>query len=584
MPKTSPFHPAPISRRALTLIEMLVGMAITLVMMAAVVNLFANISTGVNRRQGAMEISSELRIARQRLYNDLAGATVKTDAVDSSDGYLEIVEGQASDENPLAGSLIINPPNNVDPAVSLIPSSNTVSDAEGNLIDPATVTDFLSLGDYDDILALTVESRGAPFRGRGRALVPGGTQANPNDWVGTSIESRFAEVIWFAVENPADGSRGEPGMRTIYRRVLLIAPWVTTYDTPSGTVDDPIYDLTNTNFHPNSEPPFFYAANPIANTYHAQLLEMLNFQNDFDISVRLENDRIVPNTLADLSRREHRFAHLPDNLIGGNRKFPHPLSYNVINRNPSISMLAGVADASLNPISSLQPLSGDRAGADIVLSNVLGFDVQVFDPGAPLFNYQGNIIQPSTVRVSTSGGDGAFLLAIQDFIANPGGPTQITGFGAFADLGWNNGLLIGSTYVPEYNYLSITGAPRTLYQQERGAGWHPTFPESSRESPSVYDSWTDYYETDQINQENSPYYVSTNLTIQPSWAPWQIDNLDQGTNGLDDDGVNGPDDPMERETSPPYPTPLKGVQVKLRIYEPNTRAIREANVTRDMTD
>ena len=48
--------------------------------------------------------------------------------------------------------------------------------------------------------------------------------------------------------------------------------------------------------------------------------------------------------------------------------------------------------------------------------------------------------------------------------------------------------------------------------------------------------------------------------------------------------MNGPDDPMERETSPPYTTPLKGVQVKLRIYEPNSRAIREANVTRSMAD
>ena len=103
MPKIISFSMAPPARRALTFIEMLVGMAITLVMMAAVVNLFANISTGVNNRQGAMEISAELRIARARLYSDLAGATVRTDDVGEPNGYFEIVEGKASDENPLNG-------------------------------------------------------------------------------------------------------------------------------------------------------------------------------------------------------------------------------------------------------------------------------------------------------------------------------------------------------------------------------------------------------------------------------------------------------------------------------------------------
>jgi hypothetical protein len=36
---------------------------------------------------------------------------------------------------------------------------------------------------------------------------------------------------------------------------------------------------------------------------------------------------------------------------------------------------------------------------------------------------------------------------------------------------------------------------------------------------------------------------------------------------------------MERETSPPYPVPLRGVRAILRIYEPDARQIREASVT-----
>ena len=580
MSKPSHFCLPLASRSALTLIEMLVGMAITLVMMAAVVNLFANISTSVNNRQGAMEISAELRIARQRLYNDLAGATVRTDDVGEPNGYFESVDGIASDGPPPPGSVV-----RLGPPVSLIPSSNMVADAEGNLFDPAVVTDFSGLGDFDDILAFTVESKGAPFRGRGRALIPGANPNLPMSWIGTTIESRFAEVIWFAVENPADGSRGEPGMRTIYRRVLLIAPWVTTYDIPVGPTGqlDPIFDLTNTNFHPNTELPFFYPGLSIANTYEAQVREMLNFQNEYDISVRLENGRIVPNTLADLARREHRFAHLPDNLTGNVRKFPHPICYDIISRDPSIHhLLPGAVDNSQNPISSLQPLSGDRAGGDIVLTNVLAFDVLAFDPGAPLYNYQGTVLHPSPVQ--------AFQNAVS------AGPSFITGFGTYVDLGWNDNL--------DYDYQSvrsmIPSAPAPLFQVERKVGWVPALSDHPyfREPPVVYDTWTNYYETDQIDQESSPFYQS--ILPTSGWLAGQTPNIDQGTNGLDDQAYydddnnpntppvadirNGPDDVNERETSPPYPVPLKGVQVKLRIYEPNSRSIREANVTRKMAE
>ena len=44
-------------------------------------------------------------------------------------------------------------------------------------------------------------------------------------------------------------------------------------------------------------------------------------------------------------------------------------------------------------------------------------------------------------------------------------------------------------------------------------------------------------------------------------------------------GINGVDDPLERETSPPYPVPLAGVKVVLRVYERDARQVREASVT-----
>ena len=181
-----------IARRALTLVEMLIGMAITLLMMAAIVNLFANISSGVKIRRATMEMSGQLRTVRATLFSDLAGATCRAlpwQRPDEDPGYLEIVEGGRSDRQPTLLAL--------DPATSQVPGSQVTPKVQ--------MTDGMGLGDYDDILALTVRSELSPFKGHyvNAAGVP------------ETIESQLAEVIWYSVENPADGALGEPGMRTV---------------------------------------------------------------------------------------------------------------------------------------------------------------------------------------------------------------------------------------------------------------------------------------------------------------------------------------------------------------------------------
>ena len=456
---------------------MLVGMAITLVMMAAVVQLFANISQGVRNRRATMEVSAVLRTVRAQLYNDLAGATClkypknahgvmpKPDSNNMPDGYFEIVEGRRADEDP--GPL-------PDPGTSLVPSSNSplILDAEGNPLDPDIATDGGARGDFDDIIAMTVEHPTGRFRGRGRGLRPGGNPLDfgtaennytDGDWVDMAITSPIAEVVWFAVETPPrDDPRyrlemGEPGMRRIYRRVLLVAPWygTETRNIAGETITrtDPLLDLSLiTNLNPDIQ--------------RQQRLERLRwFQETYDISVRLENDRLVPNSLADLARREHRFAHAPNsNTAPPNIAFfPHQFPYEVDASN--------IFEEPDDDDSSLRCLRGERQGEDLVLDNVLAFDVQVYDPGAPLYQYQGTIVPPSS---ST-----AFTAAVAT------GATNITGFGAYVDLGWNNGTPGGGNppvYAPDYVYnhpsiLSvIPNPPMPLFQQERRLGWHPTLP------------------------------------------------------------------------------------------------------------
>jgi hypothetical protein len=85
---------------------------------------------------------------------------------------------------------------------------------------------------------------------------------------------------------------------------------------------------------------------------------------------------------------------------------------------------------------------------------------------------------------------------------------------------------------------------------------------------NTYDTWAYDYETDGINQD---FVASTDIVA------------DEGTNGIDDDDANGVDDPLERETSPPYPIALRGVQVRIRILDPSSRQVRQVSVVSDFT-
>jgi hypothetical protein len=452
-------------RSGLTLIEMLMATAITLLMMAAIVNLFATMTASISGRRAVIELNSQLRQVRQRLALDLAGCTVPSgegglmpwrQRPGEAIGYLEIVEGIREDMFP--SNLLLQDTNSdglpdIDPTTSIIPSSQ-VLDPDG-----PEVTDASGLGDFDDVLAMTVRSLDEPF-------------VAEIDNVGR-VESNLAEVLWYAFENPADGSQGEPGMRKIYRRVYLIAPWL-----PPGP----------------------------------------NYDGKVSMHVEPGAGR-VPNTLADLTRREYRAGRMPGS------PFPHDFQYG--------SLEGG------NPFDA----------SHIVLSDALAFDVRVYDPGAPLFNVAGVVVQP---------GDPAWAGA-----AVTAG--NAIGFGAYVDLGWDGD---PQDYVPP-------AAQPTFFQLERMVGWHPvrfaSDPTDFRGPPCVYDTWTWHYENDAVDQ------YGDGIDINTDGIPDQL--VDMGRNGIDDDNANGVDDIAERETSPPYPVPLRGVKVILRTYERDARQVREVSVT-----
>ena len=681
-----------------TLVEMLVAMAITLVMVAAVVTLFANVTGSVSKRRATMELSGQIRGVRNVLQQDLQGATcpgVTWQRPESNHGYIELIEGQCREGN--ASDLLDGDPNNsasgtwpptklnpeIDHTTSILPSSNVTP-----FKDPAWVTDGAGLGDYDDVLMLTVRNEQKPFVGRAPSIPTDPRVDNSySKWDSQPVESPLAEVVWFAIENPgyednfvtdptAKHFFGEPGMRTIYRRTLLIAPWLNPYKALDGDNNGLVQDANRNEFKPvpgllRLLPAPSFPKDNVA----AAIAALISFQDRYDISCRVEWDhsigqwKIIANTLGDLTKRENRFGHFqympgppqgtriypfalesrgsgysngtedvtfvsdPDiGPPGTNARFKaniastsvvsysndapglytdryqaRPFAY--VDKRPS--EVPATAQAMLNDDGAVVrvvhgpvPLWGTRRGEDVMLTDVLAFDLRVFDPGAPLFATRKPtgevdvVLTPSDPGWRTAFLSGDNMTSGRSQIGkNNSQPSVVypyVGQGAYVDLG----------YGYFYNYATSLPAPEFVSNFSSSAvPWFFAPPMElavalARNSTvlhggalidvygrqlapgfAVYDTWSFHYENDGVDED-----LDTKVVI------------DQGTDGLDglghylnptppaippftvDDTRLGVDDVGERETTPPYDKPLRGVQLLIRAYERDSRSIKQVRV------
>jgi hypothetical protein len=264
----------------MTLVEMLVAMAATLVLLGLVAQLFSLLGSGVNGSRNAVEMNDRLRTASTTLRHDLAGATAlgRMPPLDPSAGlgYFEVIEGPKNDLSSVAN--------------------------------PSSESNDLLVGDCDDVLLFTTRAVAEPFIGKI-------DQAN-------SIQSPYADVIYFCTLMPNTSS---PRMCSLHRRQRLVMG------------------------HPNAGG-FGARENTAAPAIAAVS----------DISSRLVAGvgGLVPNTLGDLTKRENRFMRTG------------PPRYDLNLANPLALALGG------------DPSGADiaRYGEDIVLTNVIAFDVKVFDP------------------------------------------------------------------------------------------------------------------------------------------------------------------------------------------------------------
>lgn len=497
-------------RAGVTLIEMLVAMAISLIMMAAVANLFAVVGSSVSASRALINMSEQVRAARNRLQADLGGVTapmLPPLRPENGDGYFEYFEG---------------------------PSIDYTNFNSANYNKAGSVTDTLT-GDPDDVLMFTTRSKdGLPFVGK--------------VWNGSAfstVESQSAEVAWFTIPNGrsiplADVNGNVPSggtgpatvqLYTLYRRVLLVAP-----------------EYNNSNVIT-----FALAAGNGSS----------NFFNEYDLSAHYvvgTPATMLLNSMSDLTKRENRFAHDYINI-----NFPYPLYL------PPSAALLGQFPA--NNAQSLQPLQNvagypPRSGEDVVLTNVLSFDVKAYDPYAPLYLAADN----KTALVPS---DPGYWNAASNAAA--AASSGVIGYGAFVDLGygwnWNAAPLaqfsgasaITSWFVGQPTSMPGTAASGPLHQ------WNARSHYTTAVAFPTYDTWSLHYEGP------GSWNTWTNYNNTPTVANYGYN----GINGFDDNNDGVVDDPGEYQYPPPYSSPLRGIQVKIRVYEPDSKQIREVTIVQD---
>ncbi|MFN7733461.1 MAG: hypothetical protein ACK5OB_16305, partial [Pirellula sp.] len=287
---------------------------------------------------------------------------------------------------------------------------------------------------------------------------------------------------------------------------------------------------------------------------------------------------------------------------------------------------------------SLGTLTATPTLEEVVASNVVGFDIRGYDPSAQLLANPGadgawgiasydddNSTSPDNVNEAGWPGtddlivgpsDPGYALMLRKMEAPFSQPLVIANSGAFVDLGWGRKVVNQLENAGMTNMLTDTAPGITHFTKaatlisSQSAIWSsslsgfepmlsgttamPTFSLSKAgrfNAPNaiyqpVYDTFTDFYESDGNRQE---FGISANGLI-PYGGQGSTNNPgpDIGSNGWDDPASgqlpNGViDDDIEFETSPPFRMRLPSVQIKFRVQDQTAGTLQELSIVHDLT-
>lgn len=620
---------APVSglRRAFTLLEVLIALTITLILMGLVMEMFTRVSAGINNSRANMDLNDQLRHAKNRLITDLRGTTAPT--VPPLDpnmhlGYFEYVEGPRVASSQFAANSVGG-----DIGEQLGGNWYTSRGAATNI----TVNSVI--GDTDDILMFTTSSFDDKFVGR----------SGVKNGVPLAVKSRHAEVAWFLrrrTQSEVNSIRGDsrPELYTLHRRQFIVlpngAPYLTFVNGPPQKWTTGWGDMDYTNMDFSLRP----QGGNYDNTYYPK--NLVTNKNALDVMPQR-------NSLGDLTKRENRSLHQPF-LWPYQMVYVAPQFNSGVNNHATFSPASMLGSDPISaatnplrayafdvPISALSlptlaeqshgsfplplpekilstgnyglknvftpttpggfiggqalPQTGTRIGADIILTNVIGFDVKAWDPGAPVFRAESSSTNPNNAGVLVPG-DGGYVRAVDLFNSTPtNAARQPVAFGAFADLFYMGIEAVATTAVSKYRtYQEPVSGLSSLQRMEAGAPFnsrcrvpraqfaHPgsgplsALPTLSYARPAVWDTWSTHYEYDGLDNDYDGL-------------------IDEFTNGVDDNSNGLVDEPEatmsgttsigEQEAPPPYRSPLRGIKVTIRVMEPDSKEVREVTIVHE---
>jgi len=583
----------------MTLIEVLIATALTLMIMLALAQGFKTTSQSISSGRARLTSSDQLRSISTLLRSDLQGLTVSTtvhpQSSKSPNGYFVYYDGPLSDSTAMLFNYV---PTGVE------------------------IEDKLSASrwsDIDDMMMFTAKARdGQWFYGRvplALMKIHSGDLGTITfqDWLtDVTIASEYAEIAWFMrplnevgmLNNPdPQNSNGNysstPGSTPVNDVIPVVDLNGDTIPDPDGMPDRvalcrrvmlirPDLDL-NVSKLPTVPLDEQLIASPLPidlNDADSFRYQMRFAYQRTDLSVRKHwdaaNSRFVlkTNSLGDLQRPENRFAHYSLPVNANQASLPILALTNEANSNGNYLAMTNLAMSGVNPnndrgffpsafcrtnlvLAGNNTYTVQHTQEEIVASNVVGFDVrgydstatQLYTPGVDgLYGSLTDVNAPMAQKMAAAGERG-----YDDLIVGPSDPGYAVmlksgeviaaNSGTFVDLSWGfrvrNQLVnaSGSTHglAPSG---SIWGSALSGYEPISG-GVVDSMIRSGKYSTAfsvhqpTFDTSSDYYESDgnaQANGRSENGMVPYGGTaVVSTTADHGIDGVDNNSNGVIDE-------------------------------------------------
>ncbi len=583
-------------RRGFTLLEILTSITLALTLMYAVARIFSNVGGSMNETMSSMEMSNALRNAKNRLTADLEATSVTLAPPRNSrrdEGFFCYVEGMGGPFDRVAQPAPAG--NGGNPFAVGDVAIDLERYLDSNALDANGVAEAIdtTVGDLDDILSFTAKAPdGQPFRGRFIEPVyatatddDGNVYKQIVDAVPTTIESEYAEIIWFV--------RGT----TLYRRVLPLV---------SNERLQESFDALDVAAAPSKS---FYGVVSDA------VRRGFGFYQFYDVSVHMgAGGVLVANTLGDLSNRENRYFYWnacgltlhPDNSDLERGPFPlhgangawYWLRMATLQESAGPNFRAGAPfgrhynarDAQLSwPFDSSAYDAywpGDQQQLSFTSDGSAFLQAETYQAnklpvlGAPFINYWDAPHVWDQVDLETgdlrrnaedlrANGYNKDLTLNQDVML-----TNVISFNvrvwdesedAYVDLG--SGVANNEAIADDPDDLRSFGRWSDYPKSLNLTGATPGIPFL----PCVYDTWSEQYQRD--------LYLYDDYRTSRGASP--VANTNGSIADIPLDAT--PTSAQLRDYPPPYDVPLKSVQIEIRVFDPRSKAIRQATFVVDLS-